>query len=276
MLRSGRIATFSGQKGSRSFSIAECIPKREGLAATPDFQLSCRRRVDSIIVTHAHQDHVGTLPFLTRREPKLPCFMTEPTTRIADVMLHNSVNVMLRQKEEHGIANYPLFTHRGVEFSRQSWQPCVVRRRYGLGGERGGSNGLTLRVFSFGPYPGRRRSDYPRRRQDRLLHRRCELREPDPYRGADFPEQSVDVLLMETTRGDSPTPLGYTPCKRGGAPNTGHSRSFRARGQCHYSCFCARKNAGAACDALADAIARHARARPDLHWRAQHQAQRPL
>ena len=58
--------------------------------------------------------------------------MTEPTTRIADVMLHNSVNVMLRQKEDHGIADYPLFTHRGVEFSRQSWQPCDVRRRYGL------------------------------------------------------------------------------------------------------------------------------------------------
>jgi Cft2 family RNA processing exonuclease len=28
--------------------------------------------------------------------------------------------------------------------------------------------------------------------------------------GADFPEQGVDYLLMETTRGDSPTPLGFS------------------------------------------------------------------
>ena len=56
--------------------------------------------------------------------------MTEPTTRIADVMLHNSVNVMLRQKEEHDIPNYPLFTHRGVEFSRQSL--AILRHRTSL------------------------------------------------------------------------------------------------------------------------------------------------
>src|SRR5262245_29243800 len=87
-------------------------PKKEGLAATPDFQVLHDGGVESIIITHAHQDHVGTLPFLTRREPGAKVFMTEPTTRIADVMLHNSVNVMLRQKEEHNVPNYPLFTHR--------------------------------------------------------------------------------------------------------------------------------------------------------------------
>ncbi|HEY5812479.1 MAG TPA: MBL fold metallo-hydrolase, partial [Terrimicrobiaceae bacterium] len=45
-------------------------PKKEGFAALPDFRLVPEGGVDSIIVTHAHQDHVGTLPFLTRREPK--------------------------------------------------------------------------------------------------------------------------------------------------------------------------------------------------------------
>ena len=89
-------------------------PKREGLAATPDFGPAPDGSVASIIITHAHQDHIGSLPFITRREPQARVFMTEPTARIADVMLHNSVNVMLRQKEDHGIAEYPLFTHRGV------------------------------------------------------------------------------------------------------------------------------------------------------------------
>ena len=188
-------------------------PKREGLVATPDFRPVAEGGVDSIIVTHAHQDHIGSLPFLTRREPKAPVFMTEPTTRIADVMLHNSVNVMLRQKEEHGIANYPLFTHRGVEFSRQSWQPCVVRRRYRLSSERGGSNGLTFEFFHSGHILGAVGVMIRGEGKTVFYTGDVNFENQTLVRGADFPEQSVDVLLMETTRGDSPTPLGYTRAK---------------------------------------------------------------
>jgi len=188
-------------------------PKREGLVATPDFRPVAEGGVDSIIVTHAHQDHIGSLPFLTRREPKAPVFMTEPTTRIADVMLHNSVNVMLRQKEEHGITNYPLFTHRGVEFSRQSWQPCVVRRRYVLSSERGGSNGLTFEFFHSGHILGAVGVMIRAEGKTVFYTGDVNFENQTLVRGADFPEQSVDVLLMETTRGDSPTPLGYTRAK---------------------------------------------------------------
>ena len=188
-------------------------PKREGLVATPDFRPVAEGGVDSIIVTHAHQDHIGSLPFLTQREPKAPVFMTEPTTRIADVMLHNSVNVMLRQKEEHGIANYPLFTHRGVEFSRQSWQPCVVRRRYVLSSERGGSNGLTFEFFHSGHILGAVGVMIRAEGKTVFYTGDVNFENQTLVRGADFPEQSVDVLLMETTRGDSPTPLGYTRAK---------------------------------------------------------------
>ena len=188
-------------------------PKKEGLVATPDFRPVAEGGVDSIIVTHAHQDHIGSLPFLTRREPKARVFMTEPTTRIADVMLHNSVNVMLRQKEEHGIAEYPLFTHRGVEFSRQSWQRCVVRRRYGLGSERGGSNGLTFEFFHSGHILGAVGVMIRGEGKTVFYTGDVNFENQTLVRGADFPEQSVDVLLMETTRGDSPTPLGYTRAK---------------------------------------------------------------
>ena len=29
-------------------------------------------------------------------------------------------------------------------------------------------------------------------------------------KGAEFPESGVDILIMETTRGDSPTPIGFS------------------------------------------------------------------
>jgi Cft2 family RNA processing exonuclease len=188
-------------------------PTKEGLIATPDFRPVAEGGVDSIIVTHAHQDHIGSLPFLTRREPRARVFMTEPTMRIADVMLHNSVNVMLRQKEEHGIAEYPLFTHRGVEFSRQSWQPCAVRRLYGLGSERAGSDGFTFEFYHSGHILGA--VGVMIRGEGKTIFYTGDVNFDNQtlVRGADFPEESVEVLLMETTRGDSPTPLGYTRAK---------------------------------------------------------------
>lgn len=183
-------------------------PKREGLAGTPNFQLIPDGGVNSIIVTHAHQDHIGTLPFLTRREPKAKVLMTEPTTRIADVMLHNSVNVMLRQKEEHEIQNYPLFTHRGVEFSRQSWHPCVIGRRYDLGGER--NNEVTCEFFHSGHILGAAGVMIRAEGKTVFYTGDVNFENQTLIRGAIFPENSVDVLVMETTRGDSPTPVGYT------------------------------------------------------------------
>jgi Cft2 family RNA processing exonuclease len=188
-------------------------PKKEGLIATPNFGPLAEGSVESIIITHGHQDHVGSLPYLTRREPQARVFMTAPTARIADVMLHNSVNVMLRQKEDYGVAEYPLFTHRGVELSRQSWQPCEVKRPYGWSGERGGSDGLTFEFFHSGHILGAVGVLIRGEGKTLLYTGDVNFENQTLIRGADFPEESVDVLLMEATRGDSPTALGYTRAK---------------------------------------------------------------
>jgi Cft2 family RNA processing exonuclease len=184
-------------------------PKNEGPAALPDFSLIPQSGRKTCIVSHAHQDHVGTLPVLTRDQPGMRVFMTAGTARVADAMLHNSVNVMTRQKEERGLDHYPLFTHRGVELSRQTWQPCPYRTSFSFEGERAtdhegfelhpaghilGAAGVTLRlggktIFYTGD---------------------VNFENQTLIRGADFPESGVDVLIMETTRGDSPTPAGFS------------------------------------------------------------------
>ncbi|HEV8185550.1 MAG TPA: MBL fold metallo-hydrolase, partial [Chthoniobacterales bacterium] len=85
-------------------------PKREGDEALPNLSAIDGRELDAIIISHAHQDHIGTLPVLMRRQPEARVFKTEATAAIGETLLHNSVNVMSRQREELGTTLYPLFT----------------------------------------------------------------------------------------------------------------------------------------------------------------------
>src|SRR2546421_9807778 len=111
-------------------------PKFQGEEALPNLKALGDRPLDAIIVSHSHQDHIGTLPVLMRRQPQARVFMTEPTTEIGSVLLHNSVNVMTRQREEVGTTLYPLFTHREIDRAADRWQSCALRQAYTLAGER--------------------------------------------------------------------------------------------------------------------------------------------
>ena len=89
-------------------------PKKLGYDALPDFEPIEDIDLDLIILTHCHLDHLGALPIVTAHNPTTPVITTAPNELLAPRMLRNSINVMKRQREEHGIADYPLFLHRDV------------------------------------------------------------------------------------------------------------------------------------------------------------------
>src|SRR5437764_6246913 len=127
-------------------------PKFQGEEALPNLKAFGDRRLDAIIVSHSHQDHIGTLPVLMRRQPQARVFMTEATAEISSVLLHNSVNVMTRQREDLGPAAaglYPLFTHRETDRAAERWQYCALRQPYSLSGERSAQDESDSLTFEF-------------------------------------------------------------------------------------------------------------------------------
>ncbi len=187
-------------------------PKQEGEAALPNYKLVTDGSLDAILISHAHQDHIGSLPVLMRRQPQARVFMTDATAKLSDVMLHNSVNVMLRQREELGLSAYPLFTHREADRATQVWQSVGFRQHWIVEGERVSDpdDGLTFEMYESGHILGA--AGILLRGEGKSVFYTGDVNFLDQtlMRGASFPETGIDVLIIETTRGDRALGKNYT------------------------------------------------------------------
>jgi len=78
-------------------------PGAVGEAALPKLELLADHPPTCMVLTHAHLDHVGALPVVTRRFPNLAIYCTEATARIATLVLADTLKVSTMQ-------GHPLFT----------------------------------------------------------------------------------------------------------------------------------------------------------------------
>jgi Cft2 family RNA processing exonuclease len=188
-------------------------PKNTGEDALPHLKAIAGRGIEAILISHAHQDHIGTLPVAMRHFPGARVFMTEATAEIGSVLLHNSVNVMTRQREEIGERSYPLFTHRETDRASEHWRWCPVRQRFSIAGERAPQrerNALTFEFFDAGHVLGSTGISLRAENQTVFYTGDVNFDDQTIMEAAIFPEEKIDVLIMECTRGDHAKPAGWT------------------------------------------------------------------
>ncbi len=187
-------------------------PKEEGEMALPLLANLNGLPVDALLLSHAHLDHIGSLPVLMRQQPQAHIFMTEPTAAIGDALLHNSVNVMTREREEVGVI-YPLFTHRETDRATDRWQHCRLGQPFTVDGERSQArpnDELSFEYCDAGHVLGA--AGIILRAEGRTIFYTGDVNFDDQTltKGAVFPESGIDVLIIEATRGDSPLPEGFS------------------------------------------------------------------
>jgi Cft2 family RNA processing exonuclease len=121
---------------------------------------------------------------------------------------------MTRQREEIGVAIYPLFTHKETNRATDEWRSCPMRQPFTLAGERARPGedvaGITAEFVDAGHVLGA--AGVILRAEGRTIFYTGDVNFDDQTitKGATFPESGVDVLIIETTRGDSPLPEGFT------------------------------------------------------------------
>ncbi len=176
-------------------------PKKEGRASLPRLDIPDADGVDHILMSHCHMDHLGSLPVAQRAFPSAEIHMTEPSVELASIMLHNSCNIMAKEKERTGHPDYPLFTHREVDRQEKSWRPHRFTRPFDLAARSGGTDievtplnaGHVLGSASFLFDSGHERALYTGdiNLSDQSLMRKAELSGLGP----------LDLLIIEGTRG---------------------------------------------------------------------------
>jgi Cft2 family RNA processing exonuclease len=187
-------------------------PRFDGEQALPQLGLAAEDSVDAIFLSHAHQDHVGSIPVAMRRQPRAPVFMTEATRQLSEVMLHNSVNVMLKKREE-GVTSYPLFGHREIDGAVRRWRTVPLHQRFDITGERLRADeqaDLSVELFDAGHILGSVGTLIRAEGRTVFYTGDVQFDHQTISQAARFPEEELDVLIIETTRGDRATPEGFT------------------------------------------------------------------
>ena len=209
----GASAWFAEMEGHRLILDAGTHPKREGRESLPLYKLVAREEVEAIALTHCHHDHVGSLPVALRHFPKSHVLMTELSYFLVERVLHNSVNVMTRQRDELGIKEYPLYSHDEVDEIAALFQGFRYNREVEWGAyqkTRAGLASPTLEFYDAGHALGS--AGVMVRGQKETLFYTGDVCFGDQtlLRGARFDDVKADVLIMETTRGNRAVPPGFS------------------------------------------------------------------
>jgi cleavage and polyadenylation specificity factor subunit 3 len=118
-------------------------PQKSGLDALPKFDLINDLPVDFVLISHAHMDHISSLPYLVQRHPYIRIISTPQTRAIAELTLHNSVSILKEQLSEED--EIKIYSHDEIDLLIQSIEYRTFEEVF----ELEGYNGLKIIRASF-------------------------------------------------------------------------------------------------------------------------------
>jgi Cft2 family RNA processing exonuclease len=182
-------------------------PKQAGRQAAPDLRPLQGVELDLVVITHCHLDHIGSLPLLLRDQPRVPAVMTLPSRMLIERMLHNSANVMVREREEKGVPDYPLFHHEDIDRIVPRLHPHGFSHPKKFSGHR---DDIEFTFHPAGHIAGAAGLEVVHKHR-RIFFTGDVLFEAQRTLGpAKFPAGPFDTLVLETTRGATERPAGKT------------------------------------------------------------------
>jgi metallo-beta-lactamase family protein len=87
--------------------------------------------IDAVIITHAHQDHIGRVPKLAREGLRCPIYSTPATRDLSEVMFEDGVSVMRHDAERRNCT--PIYETADYEKALSLWQTHPYHEPFPIG-----------------------------------------------------------------------------------------------------------------------------------------------
>jgi cleavage and polyadenylation specificity factor subunit 3 len=182
-------------------------PEAEGVEALPSFDVVHRRSdlyVDHVLITHAHHDHIGSLPVLLQHFPHAKVHMTPATRDLAEFVLPASARLQRRRMREGSAHHEPLFSEEEVDVYGYLYLVHDYNRDFDVSGLKETSP-VTAEFFHAGHILGSAGVllSFEEEGETRRVFYSSDTsaRSQTIIPGADYPEPPIDVLIMESTLG---------------------------------------------------------------------------
>jgi cleavage and polyadenylation specificity factor subunit 3 len=197
----GANSTYVELDGTGILIDAGLHPRARDLRAFPQLNALDQWPTDALIVTHAHTDHMGGVPYVLRRFPHLRTVMTRATRDLSHVMLHNNARLLRSDVSLHFPAEALEFYQREqIELLRQSFEAVNYTEPFLIRGYTGRSDVAASLHFS-GHILGSA-GVVLENKGLRILHTGdVHFRDQRFLKGARLPRTHADIVITEATNG---------------------------------------------------------------------------
>src|SRR5215510_2751867 len=164
-------------------------------------------KLDAVVLTHGHLDHIGRLPLLTREGYKGPVFGTRPTLDLATLILKDSLGLqkqdLKRENQKRAKAKLPPLEPLFEEADVRKLKPLVAPVKYNQRFEV--ARGIEARLVDAGHVIG---SSSVEMTVSENGHKKVVVFSGDlgprgaPLLNDPVPFTQADVVIMESTYGD--------------------------------------------------------------------------
>jgi Cft2 family RNA processing exonuclease len=177
-------------------------PQKKGLDALPDFDLIEDSPVDFVLISHAHMDHISSLPYLVQRHPYIRIISTPQTRAIAELTLHNSVSILKEQLGEED--EIKIYSHEEIDLLIQSIEYRSYEEEFDLEGYNG-SKIIKASFYDAGHILGSAGILIDSGDEKLFYTGDIKLSSQSLIDKAKLPKTNIDILLLETTYGSTDT-----------------------------------------------------------------------
>jgi len=187
-------------------------PQKTGLEALPKFDLIKDEPIDYVLISHAHQDHLSSLPFLVQKFPYVKIISTPQTRALAELTLHDSISILKEQLNENDNfkpeAYQPpaekIYSHEEIDLLIQSIEYRAYKEEFSLEGYNYNSNSPVKASFhDAGHILGSAGILLEFEGEKIFYSGDIKLDRQLVMNGAQLPSGKVDTIILETTYGST-------------------------------------------------------------------------